>query len=119
MTANIPWFDISTLIFRSLILTLAKIIFSNFCTCNCAQKIFDENFLWLKTFESNLKLCCSNFFLWPMANDLNMDSIDIWFFMLWKDMKVPLKVKLEQKPCGKENFDEKWRVTVYNWMKVK
>ena len=48
-----------------------------------------------------------------------MDSVDIWFVMLWKDMEVPLEVKLEQKPCGKENFDRRWRMTVYNWVKVK
>ena len=39
--------------------------------------------------------------------------------MLWKDMEVPLEVKLEQKPYVKENFDTKWRMTVYNWLKVK
>ena len=32
-------------------------------------------------------------------------------------MEVPLEVKLEQKPCEKENFDGKW--TVHNWIKVK
>ena len=39
--------------------------------------------------------------------------------MLWKDIKVPFEVKLEEKPSGKENFDRKWRMTVYNWIKVK
>ena len=39
--------------------------------------------------------------------------------MLWKDMEVPLEVKLEQKPCRKDNFDTKWRITVHNWLKVK
>ena len=33
-------------------------------------------------------------------------------------MEVPFEVKLEQKPCGKEKFDTKWRVTVHNWLKV-
>ena len=28
-------------------------------------------------------------------------------------------VKLDEKPCGKENFDRKWRMTVYGWLKVK
>ena len=27
--------------------------------------------------------------------------------------------KLEQKPCRKENFDEKWRRTVNSWLMVK
>ena len=39
--------------------------------------------------------------------------------MLWKGMEVLLEVKLEQKLCGKENFDTKWRTTVHNWLKVK
>ena len=47
-----------------------------------------------------------------------MDSIDIWFAILWKDMELPFEVKLEQKPCTKENFDGKWRVIVHNWIKV-
>ena len=47
-----------------------------------------------------------------------MDSIDIWFAMLWKDMELPFEVKLEQKPCTKENYDGKWRVNVHNWIKV-
>ena len=34
-------------------------------------------------------------------------------------MEMPLEVKLEQKPCGKEKFDGKWRMTVHNWIKVK
>ena len=34
-------------------------------------------------------------------------------------MEVLLEVKLEQKLCGKENFDTKWRATVHNWLKVK
>ena len=33
-------------------------------------------------------------------------------------MEVPFEVKLE-KPWGKENFDRKWRMTVYGWLKVK
>ena len=33
--------------------------------------------------------------------------------MFWKDMEVPFEVKPEQKPCGKENFDTKWRMTVH------
>ena len=47
-----------------------------------------------------------------------MDSIDIWFAMLSKDMEVPFAVKLE-KPYGKKDFGRKWRMTVYNWIKVK
>ena len=35
-----------------------------------------------------------------------------------KDLDVPLEVKLEQKPCRKENFNGKWRMIVYNWIKV-
>ena len=27
-------------------------------------------------------------------------------------MEVPLELKLEKKPYGKENFDAKWRMTV-------
>ena len=34
-------------------------------------------------------------------------------------MEVPFEVKLEEKPCGKEIFDGKLRMTVYNWIKVK
>ena len=34
-------------------------------------------------------------------------------------MEVPLEVKLEQKPCGKEKFDGKSRMTAHNWIKVK
>ena len=34
-------------------------------------------------------------------------------------MEVPFEVKLEEKPCGKESFDGKCRMTVYNWIKVK
>ena len=34
-------------------------------------------------------------------------------------MEVPLELKLEKKPYGKENFDAKWRMTVHNWLKVK
>ena len=34
-------------------------------------------------------------------------------------MEVPFAVKLEEKPSGKKNFDRKWRMTVYNWIKVK
>ena len=72
-------------------------------------------------FELKLKLShyiCS-FGQWPIESDLNTDSIDIWFVMLWKDMKVSYQIKLEKKACGKENFDRKWRITVYGWLKVK
>ena len=31
----------------------------------------------------------------------------------------PISEKLEQKTCEKENFDGKWKMTVYNWLKVK
>ena len=34
-------------------------------------------------------------------------------------MEVPFEVKLVEKHCGKENFDGKWRMTVYNWIKAK
>ena len=61
----------------------------------------------------------SFFSQWPIESDLNTDSIDIWFAVLWKDMEVPFEVKLEEKPCGKESFDGKCRMTVYNWIKVK
>ena len=50
---------------------------------------------------------------------LDTDSVDIWFAMLWKDVEVPFEVKPEQKPCRKENFGRKWRMTVQNWIKVK
>ena len=56
------------LIFGSLILTLAKIILTNFWTWNYTQKIFYGNLLCLKVFELKLKFCCYNLFLWPMAN---------------------------------------------------
>ena len=42
----------------------------------------------------------SFFSQWPVESDLNTDSIDIWFAILWKDMEVPFEVKLEEKPCG-------------------
>ena len=51
-------------------------------------------------------------------SDLNTEHIDIWFAMFWKDMEVQFKKKCEQKPWRK-NFDGKWRMTVYNWLKVK
>ena len=39
--------------------------------------------------------------------------------MFWKDMEeVQFKKKCEQKPWRK-TFDGKWRMTVYNWLKVK
>ena len=65
-----------------------------------------------------LTTTCS-FGQWPIESDLNTDSIDIWFAIFWKDMEVPFEVKLEEKPCRKECFDGKWRMTVYNWIKVK
>ena len=34
-------------------------------------------------------------------------------------MEVPLEVKLEQKPCGKENFETKCIMNVQNWLKAK
>ena len=34
-------------------------------------------------------------------------------------MEILLEEKLEQKHCGKENFDTKWIMTVHNWQKVK
>ena len=34
-------------------------------------------------------------------------------------MELPFEVKFEQKPCGKENFETKWRMNVHNWLKVK
>ena len=34
-------------------------------------------------------------------------------------MEVLFEAKLEEKPWGKETFDGKWRMTVYNWIKVK
>ena len=39
--------------------------------------------------------------------------------MLWKDMEMPLEKKLEQKYCGKENLDTKWRMAIRNWPKIK
>ena len=49
--------------FRSLILTLSKIIVANYCTWNCAQKIFYGNFLCLKVFKLKLNLCCYSSFI--------------------------------------------------------
>ena len=34
-------------------------------------------------------------------------------------MEVAFEVKLEKKPCGKESFGGKLRMTVYNWINVK
>ena len=33
-------------------------------------------------------------------------------------MELPFEVKLKQKPSGKENFETKWRMKIYNWLKV-
>ena len=41
------------------------------------------------------------------------------FGKTWTDGGAICGVKLKEKPCGKENFDRKWRMTVYNWIKVK
>ena len=71
-------------------------------------------------FATNLTHCHYNSFLGPWGkSDLNTEHIDIWFAMFWKDMEeVQFKKKCEQKPWRK-NFDGKWRMTVYNWLKVK
>ena len=92
--------------FRSLILTLVLIIFTTSYTWNYAQKMFYENFLCLKVFEVNLKLCHYNWFLRPGANlmwskhwfDWYMDcrAIERYASFIWK--------KLQQKLCRKKNL---------------
>ena len=84
-------------IYRSLILNMIQRIFSSSYTLNHAQESFYGNFLHLKVFEVNLKLCCFNSFLGPGTNqNWSRDSIDVWIAMLWKDMELEFEENLSQ-----------------------
>ena len=72
-------------------------IFSSSYILNHAQESFYGNFLHLKVFKVNLKLCCFNSFLWPGTNqNWSRDSIDVWIAMLWKDMELEFEENLSQ-----------------------
>ena len=74
-----------------------------------------------KCLEVNLKLCHYNSFPGPGANQkrskhrfhgyIDGYSLERHGAVIW--------VKLQGKLCGKENFDSKWRMTLYGWLKVK
>ena len=83
-------------------------------------KIFDGN-LSLKIFELNLKVCCYNSFFWLIANQ-KLSKRGFHWYMVYQALERhggAMEVKLEQKSSGKENFDRKWRMAVYSWIKVK
>ena len=107
-------------VFISLILTLVLIIFTSYCTCTWAQKFFGGNFL--KAFELNLKLCRYNSFPGPGANHKWSKKQGFHGYAVCHTLErhggVILK-KVEQVFCRQENFDRKWRMLVYNWIKVK
>ena len=75
----------------------------------------------MKVFQVNLKLCYYNSFPGPGANQ----KWSKWRFHPYMDCYAlerhggVIWEKLEQKICIKENFDGKWRMTVYDWLKVK
>ena len=85
------------------------------------RNFFYRNSLCLKVFEVNLKLCHYNLFPGPGTNQkwfkygfhrhMDWDGLERHIAAIW--------VKLYQKLCRKENFDGKWRMTAYNWQKVK
>ena len=109
------------MIFISLIWTVTKKIFVSSCTWNCAQKPFYGNFLCLKVFELNLTICRYNSLPWSGSNQKWSKHgfhryIDFYVSerhggAIWEE--------LEQNLCRKVNFDSKWRMTVYGWLKVK
>ena len=106
----------------SLFLTLVLIIFTSYCTCNYVQKFFYRNFLCLKVFELNLKLCCYNLFQGPGANHKWSKQGFHGYIVCHASERQHGGVileKVEQMFCRKENFDGKWRITVCNWIKVK
>ena len=72
-------------------------------------------------FEVNLKLCHYNSFLGPGASQKWSKHgfhgyVDC--YGLERD-GAAISEKFKWKLCGKENFDSKWRMTVYDWLKVK
>ena len=72
-------------------------------------------------FEVNLKFCHYNSFLGPGANQKRSKH----GFHRYMDCDAlerhggAISEKIEQKLCRKKNFDGKWRMNVYNWLKVK
>ena len=83
--------------YRSLILNMIQRIFSSSYILNHAQESFYGNFLHLKMFEVNLKLCCFNSFLGPGTNqNWSRDSINVWIAMLWKDIELEFEENLSQ-----------------------
>ena len=84
-------------------------------------KIFYRNFLCLKVFELKLRLSRYNLFFWPMANKRWSEHGFHWYMACHALERHggAIWVKLDEKPCGKENFERNWKMTVYGWLKVK
>ena len=78
-------------------------------------KFFYRNFLCL------LRLSRYNLFFWPMANKRWSEHGFHWYMACHALERHggAIWVKLDEKPCGKENFDRNWKMTVYGWLKVK
>ena len=95
--------------------------FTSSCTWNYAQKFFYGKFLCLKVFEVNLKLCCYNSCPGPETNQMwSKHGFHKYIDCYGLERHVAaIWVKLEQKLCRKENFGREWRMTAYNWPKVK
>ena len=84
-------------------------------------EFFYGNFLCLKVFKVNLKLCHYNLFPTTGANQKWSKHVFHQYMDYYSlERHGPaISVKLWQKLCGKKKFDGKWRMTAYNWLKVK
>ena len=107
-------------IFRSLILTRSPMIFTSSRTWNHPKKIFYVNLPCLKVFKLNLRLCCYNSV--PGQGD-NQKWSKHWFhqYMVCYALERHGAISWKEtwaETLWKGSFDRKWRITVYNWLKV-
>ena len=120
-----PWFDFQKQFVKKLYINIFNLnlglrISVSFSALNCAQNFFHGNFLCLKVLALNLMICCYNSFLGRGSNRKRSKHGFRWYidcYVLkrhgaanWEELKRSL--------CGKENFDDKWKMTVYSWLKV-
>ena len=68
------------------------------------QELFMPENVW--TQGSLATTCSSGQCQWPIESDLNTDSIDIWFVMLWKDMEVPSELNLMRNLAERRTLTE-------------
>ena len=82
-----------------------------------------RNFLCLKVFELKLKLSHYNLFFWAVASRKWSKHRFHWYMVCHALEKhagaISGKVKLQEKPCGKENLGRISTMTIYNWVKLK